>query len=383
VSQRSFIVIGAGVIGASIAFRLAQGGAKVTVIEAGEIGGGTTSTSFAWVNAHDKSPRAYHDLNVAGMSAHRLLAKELGGNWFHESGCLEWREARDRDAHVTNVERLQSWGYNARWITADQALSLSPSIDPAAIGDAPVALFPDEGWVDTDAYVRGLLGAAATLGTKVVTKARASGFEWVGQKVVGVKTETGSCYRADTVVNCMGRWADDEALPEELRVPMSPSYGLLVYVQAPGIHLDGVLFTPRCHIRPDPSGRLLICKNDAIHALGPNSIVDPAMPEADALIQEASRVIPALASMKANEVKLGIRAIPADGLPATGPVRGVDGYYVAVMHSGITLAPAIGTMVAAELLGAHREAALAEFRPDRLERARKASSHISPSARLG
>jgi len=164
---------------------------------------------------------------------------------------------------------------------------------------------------------------------------------------------------------------------------MSPSYGLLVYVQAPGIHLDGVLFTPRCHIRPDPSGRLLICKNDAIHALGPNSIVDPAMPEADALIQEASRVIPALASMKANEVKLGIRAIPADGLPATGPVRGVDGYYVAVMHSGITLAPAIGTMVAAELLGAHREAALAEFRPDRLERAGKASSHISPSARLG
>ena len=58
-------------------------------------------------------------------------------------------------------------------------------------------------------------------------------------------------------------------------------------------------------------------------------------------------------------------------------------YYVAVMHSGITLAPAIGAMVVAELLGAHREAALAEFRPDRLERAGKASSHISPSARLG
>jgi glycine/D-amino acid oxidase-like deaminating enzyme len=205
VSQQSFIVIGAGGIGASVAFRLAQGGAKVTVIEAGEIGGGTSSTSFAWVNAHDKSPRVYHDLNVAGMAAHRSLAKELEGDWYHESGCLEWRSPADREAHVTNVERLQSWGYNARWITADQALSLAPSIDSAAIGDAPVALFPDEGWVDTDSYVRSLLAAASALGTTILTKTRVSGVEWDGHKVVGVKTETGTSYRADIVVNCMGR----------------------------------------------------------------------------------------------------------------------------------------------------------------------------------
>jgi glycine/D-amino acid oxidase-like deaminating enzyme len=366
VSQRSIIVIGAGMIGASIAFRLAQGGAKVTVIDAGEIGGGTSSTSFAWVNAHDKSPRAYHDLNVAGMVAHRLLAKELGGGWYHETGCLEWRGMGDREAHVTNVERLQSWDYNARWITADQAISLAPSIDSAAIGDAPVALFPDEGWVDTHSYVRSLLVAASDLGTTVVTKTRVTGIEWNGRKVVGIKTETGTSYRADIVVNCMGRWADDTVLPKELQVPMNPSYGLLVYVQALGVHLDLVLFTPRCHIRPDPSGMLLICKNDAIQALGPHSVIDAAMPEANALIQEASHIIPTLASMKASEVKFGIRAIPADGLPAIGPISGVDGYYVAIMHSGITLAPAIGSMVAAELLDDGPEATLTAFRPDRL-----------------
>ncbi|MEZ0168187.1 NAD(P)/FAD-dependent oxidoreductase [Microvirga sp. TS319] len=365
-SRQSIIIIGAGVLGASLAFRLAQGGAKVTIIEAGEIGGGTSSTSFAWVNAHDKNPRGYHDLNVAGMAAHRLLAKELDGDWYHESGCLEWRDAGGRDAHVANVDRLQSWGYDARWISADQALGLAPSINSTAIGDAPVALFPDEGWLDTGSYVRGLLAAASALDTTVVTNARVSGVEWAGRKVEGVRAEAGILYQADTVVNCMGRWADDPVLPEELRVPMSPSYGLLVYVELPGIHLDHVLFTPRCHIRPDSSGRLLICKNDAIHALGPDSILDPAMPEADALIQEASHVIPALTSTKASEVKLGIRAVPADGLPAIGPIPGIDGYYVSVMHSGITLAPVIGSMVAAELLDGHREAALAPFRPDRI-----------------
>ena len=328
--------------------------------------GGTSSTTFAWVNAHDKSPREYHDLNIAGMAAHRLLVKELNGDWYHGSGCLEWRSPAGRDAHVTNVERLLRWGYNARWITADQALSLAPSIAPAAIGDAPVALFPEEGWVDTASYVRGLLAAALTLGATVVTKTRVTGAEWAGQKVVGVRTENGATYPADTVVNCMGRWADDPVLPEALRIPMDPSYGLLVFVQAPDVQLDRVLFTPRCHIRPDTSGRLLVCKNDAIHTLGPDAVIHAAMPEANDLVREASRVLPALASAKADEVRLGIRAIPADGLPAIGPIPGVDGYYVAIMHSGVTLAPAIGSMVAAELLDEGPEAALAMFRPGRL-----------------
>lgn len=373
-SQRSIIVIGAGVIGASVAFRLAQGGAKVSVIEAGEVGKGTSSATFAWVNAHDKSPRNYHDLNVAGMTAHRLLAEELAGDWYHETGCLEWRDPDHRDAHASNVERLLDWGYKARWITTDQALALAPFIDPAAIGDAPVALFPEEGWVDTASYVRGLLAAAKALGATIVTKTRVTGVEWAGQKVVGVRTENGASYSADIVVNCMGRWADDPILPKHLRIPMSPSYGLLVFVKAPDIQLDRVLFTPRCHIRPDASGRLLICRNDAIHTLGPNADLSPTMPEANELIQEASRVLPALASAKADEVKLGIRAIPADGLPVIGPISDIDGYYVAITHSGVTLAPAIGAMVASELLEKGPEAAIAKFRPDRLLSAEIAQS---------
>jgi len=63
------IVIGAGVMGASAAFRLAEAGADVLVLEANRVGGGTSGISFAWTNAHNKPPRPYHDLNVAGMKA--------------------------------------------------------------------------------------------------------------------------------------------------------------------------------------------------------------------------------------------------------------------------------------------------------------------------
>ena len=71
------IVIGAGVMGASVAYRLAQAGATVTVLEAARIGGGTSGISFAWTNAHKKPPKPYHDLNVAGMKAHKGTGRRV------------------------------------------------------------------------------------------------------------------------------------------------------------------------------------------------------------------------------------------------------------------------------------------------------------------
>jgi len=133
------IVIGAGVMGASVAYRLAQAGAAVTVLEATRIGGGTSGISFAWTNAHKKPPKPYHDLNVAGMRAHAALADEFGATpWWHGGGSLEWAAEPDRADQRENIEQLQSWGYAAEWITERQVQELEPDIDQATIGDAPV-----------------------------------------------------------------------------------------------------------------------------------------------------------------------------------------------------------------------------------------------------
>jgi len=91
-----YIVIGAGIIGASIAYELARAGAAVTVIDAGRIGGGTSSASFAWVNSHNKAPRAYHELNVAGMRAHAELRNRFEQSpWWHGGGTIEWEGSAD------------------------------------------------------------------------------------------------------------------------------------------------------------------------------------------------------------------------------------------------------------------------------------------------
>src|SRR5271169_7219180 len=154
------IVIGAGVMGASVAYRLAQAGAAVTVLEGTRIGGGTSGISFAWTNAHRKPPKPYHDLNVAGMKAHAALAEEFGATpWCHGGGSLEWEAEADRAAQAENIEQLRSWGYAAEWITLRQVQELEPDIDPATIGDAPVAFYPEEGWLDPVVYAHAMLSA--------------------------------------------------------------------------------------------------------------------------------------------------------------------------------------------------------------------------------
>src|SRR5581483_7151219 len=107
------IVIGAGIVGSGVAYRLAEAGADVTILEADRVGAGTSGISFAWTNSHGKEPRAYHDLNVAGMKAHAELAEEFPDQaWFHQTGSIEWRKsAQEREVMTRNFERLKSWGY--------------------------------------------------------------------------------------------------------------------------------------------------------------------------------------------------------------------------------------------------------------------------------
>src|SRR5215831_5342900 len=76
---RRCAVIGAGVLGVSVAARLAEAGVAVTLLEQARPGHAATGSSFAWLNANDKAPRAYHDLNHAGMRAWAGLAADMGG----------------------------------------------------------------------------------------------------------------------------------------------------------------------------------------------------------------------------------------------------------------------------------------------------------------
>jgi glycine/D-amino acid oxidase-like deaminating enzyme len=361
------IVIGAGVMGASVAYRLAQAGASVTVLEATRIGGGTSGISFSWTNAHQKPPRPYHNLNVGGMKAHAALRDEFGATpWWHDGGSLEWEPQADRAAQKQNVEQLQSWGYAAEWIDTRQLQELEPDIDLATVGDAPVAFFPEEGWLDPVPYSSALLSAAQRRhGARVICGARVADLVMQGDKVVGARTQDGRVHEADMVVNCAGRWANDAVRESGLHLPLAPTVGFLVFTPPVATGLSRVVRTPVIDARPDGAGRLMLHWNPTDATLRIDSRLSRDMPEARDLVQRARMLLPCIGEVEPEAVRIAIRPIPADHFSAIGPVPRVNGYYLAITHSAVTMSPFIGMAVADELMRNRQRPELADFRPSR------------------
>jgi glycine/D-amino acid oxidase-like deaminating enzyme len=361
------IVIGAGVMGASVAYRLAQAGAAVTVLEAARIGGGTSGISFAWTNAHKKPPKPYHDLNVAGMKAHAALANEFGATpWWHGGGSLEWEAEPDRAAQRENIEQLRSWGYAAEWITLRQVRELEPDIDPATIGDAPVAFFPEEGWLDPVVYAHAMLSSAKLRhGAKVICGARVVDLIIAGDRVTGVRVAEGTQYEADIVVNCAGRWTNDATRDAGLHLPLAPTVGFLVFTPPVAASLSRVVRTTVIHARPDGAGRLMLHWNPTDATLSFDTKVTPSMPEARDLVRRARQLLPSIGEVEPEAVRIAIRPIPGDQLSAVGPMPRTSGYYIAITHSGVTMSPFLGALVADEIVHGRQRSELAHFRPAR------------------
>src|SRR5215469_3063752 len=167
---RRCAVIGAGVLGVCVAARLAEAGLKVTLLDRDEPGRAATGSSFAWLNANDKAPRSYHDLNHAGMRAWAALSASPGGAaWYRPAGNIEWAEdATGRARLAARVRRLAGCGYPARLIGAPEAAELEPALRlPASV--AEVAWFPDEGYLLTEPLVSQLAGLTVRRGATLLT----------------------------------------------------------------------------------------------------------------------------------------------------------------------------------------------------------------------
>jgi glycine/D-amino acid oxidase-like deaminating enzyme len=361
------IVIGAGVMGASVAYRLAQAGAAVTVLESTRVGGGTSSVSFSWTNAHRKPPKPYHDLNVGGMKAHAALREEFGAiPWWHGGGSLEWEAEADRAAQRDNVTQLQSWGYAAEWIDHKQVHELEPDIDLATIGDAPVAYFPDEGWLDPVVYAHAMLSAACRRhGAQVICGARVADLVIAGDRVTGVRTADGTLHEADMVVNCAGRWTNEAVREAGMHLPLAPTVGFLVFTPPVASSLSRVVRGTLIDAHPDGAGRLILHWNPTDATLRIDSKLSPSMPEARDLVQRARRLLPSIGEVEPEAVRIAIRPIPGDQRSAVGPVPRVGGYYLAITHSAVTMAPFLGAAVADEVVRGKPRAELADFRPAR------------------
>lgn len=360
------VVIGAGIIGSSVAYETAKAGAEVTVLDAGKIAGGASATSFAWTNATGKRPHSYAALNIAGMRAHLDLAREFGKSpWFHQTGSLEWYAMEeDWAAQHENAVQMAEWGYGVEWISKDRVAELEPEIDLSAIDRSPVVYYPEEGWVHPVLYAAWLLRAAKEKWNAIVRPfSRVTAVDTSGDVKI-VRVEDGTTFEADVVINCTGSWANGE-LDGVPSVPMASNIGVLGFTLPIASTLQRQFHMDDLDVRPDGAGRLMIHKisvDDIVPELRP---LDPNGAEANLLLDAVRKVLPIVQADDIESIRTIIRPIPSDRLTCSGWVPGAAGYYAAITHSGVTIAPYLGKAIADEVVRGRVHESLADFRPDR------------------
>jgi glycine/D-amino acid oxidase-like deaminating enzyme len=359
------VVVGAGSVGANVTYRLAQRGARVTLLDAGAPGAGTSSSSFAWLNAFRKTPRVYFDLNVASMAEHAALADELGaltgrGGWHHRHGGLHWEDTPGAQAELrANAERLESWGYPIELISPEAASELEPDL---AIGPSvqEVVHTPSEGYVEMVVLIGALLDGARRHGAAIRGNTRVTRLLREGDRVVGVETAAGERIGADVVVDCAGPAADEVIRLAGAELPFGRVPGRLVYTSPVATTLRRPIHGPGGHFRPDGGGRIVLSdgNHDATYR-------DDTTHTPEESLAAVAKLLRPLAGARVEATRVGIRPMPTDEKPMVGTVPGLDGFYVAVSHSGVTLGPLWGRIVAAELLDGVTDARLETFRPGR------------------
>ncbi|WP_028921558.1 NAD(P)/FAD-dependent oxidoreductase [Pseudonocardia acaciae] len=382
------IVVGAGILGASVARSLAMAGERVHLLDQWGPGTGTTATTFAWVNANRKLDPDYFRLNVAGMEEHAKLAHELGGpQAYFPTGSVHCADSRNESWLVSSVERLRSLDYPAHWVEREDAVRIAGDI---RIPDSITAMahFPNEGYVLPERLLSNLLADARRHGAEIsVGEVVAVHDDPGGSRVVLAGGETRT---ADRVVLATGRWTDDLATRSGLDIPMmtdirrgSPIVGLLGYVTSPRVDLRCVVHTPSLNLRPAAHGRTVV------QALNLNSGVDPKAPlSADceiarAIVQRFSRLMTERNPSPEIEPRVAIRSMPADGQTIAGYASERSRVYCLVTHSGITLAPLLGRLAAAEIVNDHTQDLLQAFRPTRFAGVRRSELNITRATRLG
>ena len=344
------VVIGAGVIGAAIAYYLSKEGARVTVIERGRVGGGTSGASTAYVNAVLKRPEHYHRFSRLGVEAYDRLEEELGpGSGIGARGALHWPASMAGRLKTFDrvLAELEEWDYPHEVLNPAEAAEIEPNI---RVRDhrGPVLYLPHERWVEGETLARTLCEKAVEMGATVLKSCPVLEIVMAGGRATGVNTTEGFV-AGDEVIVAAGVASGGLLAPLGYRLPLGRTVGVLAVFRPPTPLLNGVVYPGSYHCRPTEDGGLQIGSDEFDAMADEDTETSKAPSWLYGLRDVAARDIRGLGEVEIAEFKIGLRPMPEDGLPLIGRVPGVDGVYAAVMHSGITLAAIVGQTVAREV----------------------------------
>lgn len=347
------VVVGAGIIGASIAYHLAKAGAPPVILDDGPDGGRATSGSLAWINASWGNPLDYFRLRMRAIAEWHRLGREVSGLPLRFTGSVTY------DVPLADLDRYVAqhadWGYRIRLGGRKDIAAREPRLR-----ETPeiAALCDDEGMVEPTVAARLLREAAVRAGASYRPGIRYERLDLYNGKITGVVTTEGAIATSRVVI-AAGIATPDLLSALGIGLPLTSPEGLLVYTEPLPPVINGLIVAPDFHVRQTADGRL-VAGFDFI-----GTIVGTPGKAANRLLRRLNEVLELPEPARLSHTTLAQRPTPADGFPAVGPLPQIEGLYVAVTHSGMTLAPAIGLFAAEELLTGRRDPLLAPYAPTR------------------
>lgn len=366
------VVTGAGIIGASIAYHLAKAGADVTVIDRAGPATHASRGTFAWINATwAKQPRHYHALNRDGLLGWRELGKDLGipVRW---QGSLEWFDSPDRQGRLAEqIAEQADWGEPARMVGAAEFRELEPRVDFGAVQYA--AFSENDGAVDPVAATRALLDAAADLGAEVRYPCELTGVGMQAGRLSRIDTSTGPV-AADRLVLATGAEPNAAGRFAGIDVPQRSTPGIIAITAPTARLVNRIIAAPGVHLHQRDDGRIVLGEQAGAPETHARRLAgrpsdfptrDIAARHADRMLAAARLFVPDIAGAKLENAYIGWRPLPLDGHPVIGASPERPDVYLAIMHSGVTLAPVVGQLVARELAEGQAIERLGNYRPER------------------
>jgi sarcosine oxidase subunit beta len=365
------VILGAGVIGASIAFHLAKRKVgKIVVIDKGHVGQGGSGRSSALIRMHYSYPP---EVQLALVSLRmfenwRDLVGEEGD--FRKTGFVRIVHPGETERLKQNVEMQRKLGVNVKLIDRVELKELEPDWN---VDEVELAAYePDSGYGDGAGVANDFLTHARDLGVAYLSKTRALEFLVDGECVRGVKTDQGEI-AAPEVIAATGPWTKPLFQRIGIDLPIETEYHQVAILRnAPGMKgggracIDSVSAT---YFRSDAHDKFLIGDFYGQRGADPDNFSQRASDDGlEEIIDRASRRVPKLENAEVMRGVTGVYDMTPDSRPLLGAVSGVAGLYVCAGFSGMgfKISPAIGLVMSELLLdGRGKTVDISSFCPGR------------------
>ena len=371
--SKKVVVIGGGIVGSSIAYKLSELGHMAVVIDRGPFQESCSSHSFAWINASSKGPPIdYHNLNRMSLEMWPRFAAGLAADvGLNLNGVIHWENTEEGAlAARARVELLQSWGYPIQIVGPEFIKEKEPTVLSGTVTFGQYA--PIEGHVEPKRVIDACQAKIISNDGEILHSCEVMGFieDSVSSRVISVQTSKESI-DCDVVVLAAG--TDTERLAGLLgvHIPLQESPGVVAWTDPQPHSINGVVMAPSAenpdgevHIRQLRDGTFQIVNEVRQHA---NVQEDDSFEAANSVLLQLTEYFPQLTDATVIPEPTGYRPMPQDRHPIIGFDSKWANLYTTVTHSGVTLAPLISELVSMEINTGVRAAQLNNYRPERFQ----------------